>query len=434
MSFSDFASDPARPTRRQVLAAGAGFALLPAPLRAGAPERTVVDVDGEAALKAALAKAGPGTTLRLAPGVYPRVGFKGVRGAAGAPIVLTSADPENPARIERLRVSEGAFLGFERLVFDYSYASDHDYNFKAFSLTNVTDTVVTDCTFEGDTARGTGTSADGYGWAFCLGLTRCQRTVVQRNLFHGFTTGLICADCRHIQVLANRIHSMRVDGMNFSQTPDLRIEGNHISDFLTSPEDKGHRDMIQFWTMRTKRPTERVVIRRNLLNSGHGPWSQTIFFGNEEVDQKRAGREMFYRDVLIEENVIINAHIHGVRMTHAIGVTIRNNTLIRNRLSVGREKKPGLYVPTIWVNKRCENIEVLRNVAAEVPGARREGGWDVRDNALIQDRRRGVANHYDALFVNAIEGDPDDLRNFFYRKGGALDGAGLGASWLQPER
>ncbi|MFW2541555.1 hypothetical protein ACN2XU_02855 [Primorskyibacter sp. 2E107] len=422
------------PTRRAFLGLGAAFVCLPptGPW-ADTPARTVIDVDGADALKSALQRAAVGVTLRLAPGRYPRVAMRGRHGAPGAPILLTSADPEKPARIGRLRVRNCAHVAFEKLVFDYSYDKTHDYNFKAFSLFDTSDAVISDCLFEGDFTRGTGKPADGYGWGFALGLTRCHRAVLHRNLFHTFGTGLICVDCRQLQVLANRMHSLRIDGMNFAQVQDLRVEGNHISDFRRNPEDRGHPDMIQFWTTRTKRPTERVVIRNNLLNSGRGPFTQSIFIRNEEVDTGRAGRELFYREMLIEENVIINAHLHGISVGETLGLTIRNNTLIRNPRSEGPLDNPPLYNPQITVNERSENVEILRNVAPKVPGARRLGGWDVRDNALIQDKRRGVSNYYDALFVNALKGDPDDLDNFRYIKGGALDGAGLGASWLQPK-
>ncbi|WP_136443971.1 right-handed parallel beta-helix repeat-containing protein [Pacificoceanicola onchidii] len=434
MSFS-LSSFPAPAlSRRRLLALGAGLATLPfGGLHAQSAPRQVVDVADEAALRAALGQAGPGTLIRLAPGSYPRLPIRALRGEPGAPIVLTSADPANPARIGRLRVRDCAHVSFEKLVFDYSFEPEHKYTFKAFSLVNTEGAVIADCRFEGDQAQGTGKPQDGFGWAFCLGLTRCRETVVFRNLFHGFTTGLSCNDCRHLQILANRMHSMRVDGMNFAQVQDLRVEANHITEFLRSPEDRGHPDMIQFWTTRTKRPSARIVIRKNLLNSGNGPYSQSIFIRNEMVDTGKAGREMFYRDMLIEENLIINAHLHGITVGETVGLTIRNNTLIRNPRSDGPKKNPQLYTPTIRVKERCENVEVLRNIAPKVPKPRRAGGWDIRDNALIQDKRRGVSNHYDALFVNALNGDPHDISNFYYRAGGVLDGAGLGAGWLQPE-
>jgi hypothetical protein len=48
-------------------------------------------------LKSALAAAGPGTVIRLAPGEYqPRVYINGRSGAPGKPIVIEGADPKNP--------------------------------------------------------------------------------------------------------------------------------------------------------------------------------------------------------------------------------------------------------------------------------------------------------------------------------------------------
>lgn len=66
---------------------------------AGGPtEITVTDSD---ALRAALAEAGPGTTIRLAPGTYRGgLSLRGLRGEPGRPILVKAADPERPPVIE----------------------------------------------------------------------------------------------------------------------------------------------------------------------------------------------------------------------------------------------------------------------------------------------------------------------------------------------
>src|SRR5262245_8640158 len=64
-----------------------------------APE--VVSVADDAALRAALAKARPGSTIRIAPGNYrPGVSMEHLSGTAEQPIVIAGQDPEHPPRFE----------------------------------------------------------------------------------------------------------------------------------------------------------------------------------------------------------------------------------------------------------------------------------------------------------------------------------------------
>src|SRR5690348_16092116 len=59
---------------------------------------TVTDTDG---LRRALAGAGPGTTIRIAPGTYRGgISARGLRGEPGRPIILAVADPDRPPIFE----------------------------------------------------------------------------------------------------------------------------------------------------------------------------------------------------------------------------------------------------------------------------------------------------------------------------------------------
>ncbi len=69
-------------------------ALLVLPAALSAAEVTVSD---RAALVAALESAGPGTTIRVAPGTYQGgISAANLRGTEGSPIVITAADPKQP--------------------------------------------------------------------------------------------------------------------------------------------------------------------------------------------------------------------------------------------------------------------------------------------------------------------------------------------------
>ena len=99
--------------------------LIPLPARASGPvpssEFTTLTVSDTAQLRRALAEAGPGTTIRIAPGTY-RGGLsaRGLRGEPGRPIILRAADPERPPVIEGggsgLHLSDPAHVELHDLV------------------------------------------------------------------------------------------------------------------------------------------------------------------------------------------------------------------------------------------------------------------------------------------------------------------------------
>ncbi|KAA8606392.1 hypothetical protein AL036_14625 [Salipiger aestuarii] len=415
------------PGRRTVL--GAFAALCAAPLCA-APSGPVIDVADRDSLLEAAQTAAPGTTLRLAPGFYTAFKPRGAKGTADRPITLISADPADPARLGYMLMDDCAHVVLDGLVFDYRFDPAHNMNFRPFTVRACEHVTLTGCLFDGDDMRSD--QADpvyhGYGWALGLSLTSARGITLRDSELRGFGRGMVVEDCHDLTITGNELHSMRIDGMNFARVSDMRLENNHIHDFRRSPKDKGHPDMIQFWTRRTTAPTRRVAIRGNLLNSGLGPLTQSIFMRNEEVDTGAAGREMFYRDLLIEQNVIINAHLHGITVGETLGLTIRNNTLIHNARSDGAADNPDLYTPRITVKESSEQVRILRNLAYVVPEP--AAGWEIADNVPIQDRRMALSTYYDKLFVNARKGDPQDLAAFRYRQDGPLAGAGLGAGWL----
>jgi hypothetical protein len=108
--------------RRPVAGRWAGWAWampLAALLASGAaaqPAR-VVPVRTDADLRAALARAGPGTVLELAPGAYGGLHHAGLKGSAAAPIVIRSADPRRPAVFTgQVQLSDAAYVVLQDFV------------------------------------------------------------------------------------------------------------------------------------------------------------------------------------------------------------------------------------------------------------------------------------------------------------------------------
>ena len=67
------------------------------------------------------------------------------------------------------------------------------------------------------------------------------------------------------------------------------------------------------------------------------------------------GLEMYYQNITIENNVIYNAHSHGITVGETDGLTISNNTILHNRDSGAGEL---VFVPTINVANASVDVTV----------------------------------------------------------------------------
>ncbi len=86
------------------------------------PPSTEVTVRDAAGFRAAVAAAGPGTRILLAPGNYPGgFSFANLRGATNLPVVLAGADPANPPVIQGgangIQLTDPAFVEIRDMVF-----------------------------------------------------------------------------------------------------------------------------------------------------------------------------------------------------------------------------------------------------------------------------------------------------------------------------
>ncbi len=385
-------------------------------------------------LRQALKSARGGDVLLLEPGDHGglRLTASDVpRATPGKPVTLRSADPADPARFSGLTLREVAHLRFEDVVFDYTFTPGDDEKIRPFEIRGSRDIGITGSLFSGDVATGQSPAKDGFGTSYGLWVQGSSDIEIARNEITTWARALVVYECEDVRILGNDLHSLRSDGMNFAAVRKLRVEGNHIHDFNRALDAKDHADMIQFWTNGTKRPSTDVVIRGNVLNVGDGWYTQSIFMRNEEVDRGRAGPEMLYRRITIEDNVIINAHLHGITLGEADGVTIRNNTLIRQRAAAGGPDKGMLWVPMIRVSPKSDNVTITKNIVAEIVGPDKRPDWKVAGNLLIQDRYPTKPGYYDAVFVAARNGARTVLNSFAYLPGGPADGTGIGAAGLR---
>ena len=352
------------------------------------------NVSTSAQLTAALSQASGGDKILLAAGDY---GQLSITGNYDSPLTIASADSGNPASFSTMSINGAENVTIDSVMFDYDYTAGDSQTYRPFAVTNSEKIVIQNSVFEGDTATGTGTVFDGFGTGFGLSVRGSSGVEVENNEFKGFGTALQISESQNVVIGGNNIHDIRKDGMNIIETQGIIIENNNIHDFKGLEDWTDHRDMIQFWTSGTDKPSTDIIIRNNLLDIGQGSYTQTIFMRNELVDTGRAGEEMFYQNVLIENNTIINHHTHGITVGETNGLVIQNNTLTA---AIPDASEPstqwlfdkygptaGVLIPLINVSGDAENVNINGNDfygGSYFTGDRVDGGtgtdWSITGN------------------------------------------------------
>ncbi len=391
-------------------------------------------VSTPAELVTALQQARGGEQISLAPGDYGRLELTQYQRFAvsfPSPVTLRSADPARPARFSGMALSTAGNLVLEGLDFTAAYRPGDSLEATPFRVIDSHAITFRNNRFTGALATAGKPEDIGLPTAIGLQIRSSADITVDGNRIARFYRGLMVVQSDRVAITENEVVGCRSDGMDFAADQGLTITGNRIHAFRKETGTYDHPDMIQFWTRGTHRPTTDVVIRGNfLLAEGHG-FTQSIFIRNEEVDEGRAGAGMYYRNLTIADNVIVNAHIHGITVGEADGLTIRNNTLIHDAASDGRRVNPPLWRPRIEVKATNRNVTLTGNAAAAVTGPAGQPDWQVAGNVIIQDTDPGRPGYYDTVFLSPRAGRADDLGRWVYRPGGPLDGLTAGSPLLR---
>jgi hypothetical protein len=375
-----------------------------------------------------------GGAIALAPGDYGSLSLRNLQAPASAPLVITSADPAHPARFSGLALKGVSHLTLQDVVFDYTFQPGDAAHLRPFAIADSQGITISRSTFDGDNAHGTGTPGDGFGTAYGLRVDRSADITVQNSQVFGFMRGMVVNDSQNVTVQDNDLHGMRSDGLNFAQVTDIAILRNQIHDFRTAEGTGDHADMIQFWTNGTTATTRNITIADNVLNAGAGRYTQSIFMRNDLVDRGLAGPEMFYRNITITGNVIINAHRHGITVGETDRLRIANNTVVQNAGAAGQPPDKPVWIPRITVAPASRNVTITSNVTSAITGPAAQPKWSVTANLLVQNTARMQAGFYGQVFAAGVLQDTSRIQSFAPRPGGMLDGTGLGSPILQTLR
>lgn len=406
---------------------------------------TTITVSTTAQLTAALANAKGGDTILLQGGQYSPLYLYGNSPGQydyASNVTIKSADPANPAVFPTVDVRGVTNLSFEGLKFDYTFKAGDSIWQTPFFFMNCTNLAVRNSVFDGDQLEGSPLAAEnGFGHAIGLNIQDSAGITVEGNEIYEFNKGMVLSNSDDVRVAHNNVHHNRVDALTFAAVQRVVIENNWLHDSRGTVLPEDHRDMIQFWTNGTTRPSTDVVIRNNLIDIGDGSWTQSIFMRNELVDSGKAGPEMLYRNILIENNTITNGHLHGITVGETAGLTIRNNSVLHNDGGAVDGADGQVEVPLIWVAETSTNVTVTKNVTSAVWGHKGQAGWTVADNVVAQDQTPTSAGYYGSLFTTPKLATGDGPQYFLAQPGGLLAQLGAGSAltrgvatspWVEP--
>ena len=378
-------------------------------------------VNNAAELSAALADAVGGDVIELAPGDYGSV-FIG--NEFTSPVTIKSQVPADPAIFRDLKLDGARNIIIDGIFCTYTHETGDNTWIKPFAVFRSSFITIRNSIFEGDefpSDSGPGSFGFGYG----IYVQFCDDIVVEFNEVYNFERAVNIGNGFRIVFRGNDLHSCRSEGIDLWDMHGLLIVGNYIHDLKKDRSRGDHPDLIQFWDVKSGEWSEDVTIRGNFLDAG-SDWTQSIFLQNGSFE----GAE-YFRNFLVEHNVIYNAHSHGITCEGGFdGLVIRHNTMLYAPAASDPTNNADLP-PFINVNTSNLNVTIHNNIVEKrwnwnAAEAAPRAGWVVGDQLFIQRSDPAASNSYSSLFFNALVGGASlaDLRAL---PGGLIEATGVGA-------
>ena len=309
------------------------------------------------------------------------------RSQTDAPVRITSADPDDPAVIAKLRLVGRENVSVDGVVFDSSEIR-RDTHHRDLEITDSDGVTITDNVFRGDATETL--LGQGEHRGVTMALVRLSEDVtLSDNLVSGYFQGMSFHDSEDVVVAGNEVTALQGDAIRIAGVQDMLVEDNHLHDMLGAAKNITHTDMIQFWGTNTRQNTERVTIRENVILTGEGPAYQMIFGHNEE----RAKNGWRFEDIVIEGNVLHGAQQNMIAIAHTRDMVVRDNTVLWNEDTV-RLLEKGKAAPGVngWIRADPDTV-VAGNLASNIEGPSGRNG-------IVTYRDPSKASHFSNNFVN----------------------------------
>ena len=393
------------------------------------PVGGTVTVANAAELLFALKHAHGGETILLKAGDYGSLHLNSASGipAYSSQVTIKSADPSHAAVFHNVNFKNVNNVKFDSVVFDYKATAGASLSETPFKFINSSGITVTNSQISGDLAKGLSAVDDGYGTGKGLVFLGGKNIEVSNNTITDFFRGATFGNVTGLKVVGNDVSKISSDGFDFTTVNNALIDSNHIHDFNRNIGSAAHADMIQFWTTNTISPTTNVVITNNFLDMGGGTSTQSIFMRNEVVDQGLAGKEMFYKNITIANNLIANLHNHGISIGATDGLIIDNNTLIQK---VSQLESKGAAAPSIGISIESVNVKLTDNVTPVSGGifTKHPDAWQVSNNITVQSTTPQGENYAGNVYADFLDRTSSSLADYHVVPGSILSGGSAGSS------
>ena len=178
--------------------------------------------------------------------------------------------------------------------------------------------------------------------------------------------------------------------------------------------------MIQIMRVTPSGSTD-IVIRDNIFDMGRGDFTQTIWAGGDGKDL--GDRNMRHRNILIENNMIYNGHIHGISIYGADNISVRKNSVI--------EVPGGHSTPVINISDDSKFVVIEQNAVAKVLGYKNQRDWVVLNNAMIQNQSVSQNGHYDRQFIYYARGGKNGYNEYGVRPDSIISTLNAGSTLVK---
>lgn len=345
-----------------------------------------IRVSNQSQLTNALRNVDDGDTILLAAGNYSKLKMQGGGRTDfdfSSKVTIKSADANRPAVINEMLLQNVGNLEIKDVTFDYTgrQASDSPSWTRGtpFALKGTSDVTLSNVDIKGHLQNGWGAGTGLY-------VNTSDGFTLRDSDMTDFKIAMNIWGTDDVTIEGNSIRRMNHDGLFFGGIDGIKIEDNFIGDYRSQYPSALHKDSIQFYTNKSiAPPSEDVVIRGNTIESAdhrHG-----IFIFNELY---RAGQtSAYHRNILIEDNYIHSTNTHGITVTQADGVVIRNNTVLLNDDMGFRQ------IPLINVSLLSRNVDIIGNTVYSVQNEA-NSTWEVRGNIVEAHSRL----HWDGVYRN----------------------------------
>lgn len=345
-----------------------------------------IRVSNQSQLTNALNNVRSGDTILLASGTYSKLEMSSNWRKDfdfSSKVTIKSENVNNPAVINRVYLNDASNIEISDIRMDYTGSTPSGtpgwLRTKPFTLQNTSNVTFDDITFNGDN------NSAGYGNGTGLYVKQSSGFTLKDSDMSNFHTAINVWNSSDIELSDNNIRQMNHDGIFLGGINGINIEGNFIGNYRPQYPSAQHKDNIQFYTGSGSGPSEDIVIRGNTLDSSD--YRHGVFIFNEMY---RAGNmSARHENILIENNYIHTTNVHGITVTHADDVIIRNNTVVHN------DDRGFSQIPLINVSLLSRNIDIIGNTVYSVQNEA-NSSWDVRGN-IVQAHSRA---HWDGVYRN----------------------------------